>query len=130
RLADYDYSQPGAYFVTICVQGRTCLLGRMLGGAMDRAAAGDLIEKWWWEIPRKFPEVEVDAFVVMPNHVHGIVIVTNHVASSQPFDVEADLRVRPVFLRVAADATQPLVQRPSLTSIIQWFKTMTTNGYI
>jgi putative transposase len=70
RLRDYDYSLPGAYFVTVCTQDRVCLFGNVAGNTMRLNDAGQMIEQWWFELNRKFPTVESDEFVVMPNHFH------------------------------------------------------------
>ena len=75
RLLGYDYSQPGAYFVTVCTQGRACLFGEIAEGEMRLNEAGKIVERWWKELAIKVPSVEVDDFVVMPNHFHGIVSV-------------------------------------------------------
>ena len=89
RLRDYDYEQAGAYFVTICTQERACLFGVIQDDKICLNDAGRTIEKWWFELNRKFPMVETDEFVVMPNHFHGVVIITD-------VPVGADLRVGPV----------------------------------
>jgi REP element-mobilizing transposase RayT len=76
RLQGYDYSQAGAYFLTICVQGRESLFGAAsLPNGIVLNDAGRMVERWWQELPRKFPGVIADAFVVMPNHAHGILII-------------------------------------------------------
>jgi REP element-mobilizing transposase RayT len=80
--------------------------------------AGRMVERWWAELPRKFPKVEVDEHVVMPNHFHGIIVI----ADSAP-PVGADLGVRPN-RAAGAHIGAPLPQ------IMQWFKTMRTNAYI
>lgn len=116
RLCEYDYSQDGAYFVTICTQDRACLFGDITDGRMAVNDAGRMIEKWWLELNRKFSTIETDEYIIMPNHFHGIVVI-----------VGADLRVCPVPAYApgrGANAGSPL------PSIIQWFKTMTTNEYI
>src|SRR4030042_663745 len=73
RLKDYDYSQAGAYYVTICIQGKVCLLGDIAGGVMALNDAGKMIEKWWCKLPERFKFIELDEYVVMPNHFHGII---------------------------------------------------------
>jgi REP element-mobilizing transposase RayT len=75
RLQRYDYSCAGAYFVTICTLNRECLFGEMEDGAMRLNDAGKVVEECWQEIPSHFPQVELDEFVVMPNHVHGILVI-------------------------------------------------------
>ncbi|MGD0668674.1 MAG: hypothetical protein ABSB23_14025 [Bryobacteraceae bacterium] len=74
RLAAYDYAQAGAYFVTICTRGHACLFGDVVEGEMLRNAAGETVALCWEEVPRHFSGVELDAFVVMPNHVHGVLL--------------------------------------------------------
>ncbi len=75
RLAGYDYGQAGAYFVTVCTEGHTCLFGRIVGETMEWNDAGRMVEKYWREIPTHFPQVTLDEFIVMPNHVHGIPVI-------------------------------------------------------
>lgn len=75
RLERYDYSSAGAYFVTICTQNRECLFGEVVDGAMQLNDAGKVAEQCWQEIPSHFPHAELDEFVIMPNHVHGILVI-------------------------------------------------------
>ncbi len=75
RLASYDYSQAGLYFVTICTHDRAPVLGEVRDGEMHRSAAGIAIEQTWTALPDRFPGVGFDAFVVMPDHMHGIVVL-------------------------------------------------------
>ena len=75
RLPDFDYSGPGVYFVTLVAQGRECLFGEIKEGVMALSAMGDIVEEHWYAIPSHFPMVELGAHVVMPNHVHGIIII-------------------------------------------------------
>ena len=75
RLRGYDYSRPGAYFVTTCTQNRECLFGKIVGGEMVLNDAGRMINIVWNEIQENYPGVETDEFVVMPNHIHGIIVL-------------------------------------------------------
>ena len=75
RLVGYDYRQAGAYFVTVCTWGREPLLGEVVGGEMQLDAAGHAVQRAWETLPRRFPGVDLDAFVVMPNHVHGVLVL-------------------------------------------------------
>ena len=75
RLRAYDYAQAGAYFVTICTQGRRCLFGDVLADETRLTEAGRIVQECWDGLPQHFPDVQLDEFVVMPNHVHGIVVV-------------------------------------------------------
>lgn len=75
RLRGYDYTVQGAYYVTICIHGRQCLLGDVVGGAVRLSDYGRIVTACWDAIPDHFSGVELDAFVVMPDHVHGIVVI-------------------------------------------------------
>jgi putative transposase len=158
RLKGYDYGRAGAYFVTTVNQGRLCVYGEIVNGEMFLNAAGQMIEKWWLELNHKFPTIETDAYVVIPNHFHGIIIITDDAGETAVGAdlVGADLRVRPAegegghigpplpkpplpdapqSAAIAADADETgvgadLRVRPDLRTIMQWFKTMTTNEHI
>lgn len=117
RLKGYDYSQAGLYFVTICVQNRACLFGNIESCEMIFNDAGKMIEKWYYELMNKFKDIKCDEMIVMPNHFHCIVE-----------NLGADLRVCP-----DDNNTNSILGEPTcspLHSVIQWFKTMTTNEYI
>ena len=75
RLPVYDYAQVGAYFVTLCTAGRTCLLNQIDAGTLDLSTYGHIVERCWCALPQHFPNVSLDAFVVMPNHLHRILIL-------------------------------------------------------
>ena len=77
RLQTWDYSNNGAYFITICTQNRHHFFGNINNGIMQLSEIGKLAEQFWYEIPNNFPMVELGNFVVMPNHVHGILIIDN-----------------------------------------------------
>lgn len=75
RLREFDYSSAGAYFVTLCVQGRECLFGGIVQDDMVLNEAGRKVEEAWRLLPGRFMSVTVDEFVVMPNHLHGIILL-------------------------------------------------------
>ena len=85
RLQGYDYSQTGAYFVTICTQERVCLFGEIVDSEIRLNEAGRVVERCWLDVPQHFPHIELDAFVVMPNHVHGIVVITDGLVGAKNF---------------------------------------------
>ncbi|HRT84757.1 MAG TPA: hypothetical protein P5523_08975 [Bacteroidales bacterium] len=74
RLDEYDYSQPGAYFVTICTRNRECLFRNLVDGEMILNDAGKMIEKLYFEIMNKFPDIQCDQYIIKPNHIHFIII--------------------------------------------------------
>ncbi len=78
RLKNYDYAQPGAYFVTVCTNRMTCLLGEIVDGAMKLNPIGEVVEEEWLKTPILRPNVGLDEYVVMPNHLHGIIMIMDH----------------------------------------------------
>jgi putative transposase len=137
RLADYDYSSAGFYFVTICVQGRESLLGEVVDDGMVLNHAGRMVENTWKELPQRFPNVQLDTFVVMPNHFHAILILDgqNNINNGR-----GEPCVRPELPPKGdhgdRDKTGDHKDRPygtldgSAGRIIQAFKSLTTNAYI
>jgi REP element-mobilizing transposase RayT len=75
RLKSHDYSQAGGYFVTMCTQARACRFGVVEDGMVRLNEAGRMIQAIWEEMPARYVGLSMDAFVVMPNHLHGIVIL-------------------------------------------------------
>ena len=82
RLQGYDYSQAGLYFITVCTHNRVPLFGEIADGVMALNTAGQIVEKCWCAIPEHFPQVTLDEFVVMPNHVHGIITIGTTVGAN------------------------------------------------
>ncbi|MBW4521018.1 MAG: hypothetical protein KME16_15105 [Scytolyngbya sp. HA4215-MV1] len=77
RLQEYNYTAPGAYFITLCTRQRQCLFGAIVNGEMQLNALGQMVNAYWQRLPSHFPHLTLDAFVVMPNHIHGILVLTN-----------------------------------------------------
>ncbi len=75
RLPNWDYGSDGAYFITVCTKNREYFLGEINNGEMQLSEIGEMANKYWYEIPQHFPFVKLDKFVVMPNHIHGIIII-------------------------------------------------------
>ena len=78
RLPNHDYTSPGAYFITICAYQHECLFGEVVGGEMLLNRLGQLLHSRWQAIPRYFSSVNLDDFVVMPNHIHRIVVIREY----------------------------------------------------
>ena len=110
RLAGYDYAQPGAYFVTICTQDRRPLLAHIDAGGHALTPIGQVVARCWLALPRHFPHVTLDAWVLMPDHLHGIAVL--HAAGELPIPPASN---RP-------NGTHP----DSLNAIIQNFKSVST----
>lgn len=85
RLRDHDHMQGGAYFLTLCTWDRICLFGDSINDDIIATPHGVVAQQCWEEIPAHFPDVIIDAYCVMPNHVHGIITVgNNHGCSLRP----------------------------------------------
>lgn len=103
RLQGYDYSQPGTYFVTMCVHKGECVLGEIFNGEVYLTDLGRVASEYWKFIPLHFPDVYIDTFVVMPNHVHAIINISG----------------------CRGGVTPPLLT-PTLSQIIAYYKYQTT----
>ena len=77
RLRGYDYSQPGAYFITMCTQKRECMFGDVVDGHMELNEYGKIATQRWLEIPMHYPNVSLDECIIMPDHVHAIIIIND-----------------------------------------------------
>ncbi|PMB21184.1 transposase [Fischerella thermalis CCMEE 5205] len=75
RLPNRDYAANGLYFVTICTRDRTCFFGDVIDGKVDLSEIGKIAQLYWAEIPSHFDHTYIDAYAIMPNHVHGIVVI-------------------------------------------------------
>jgi len=75
RLSSYDYSLPGAYFVTICTHNRQCLFGTIKNDIMSLNPYGEIVQECWKDTPQHYSGISNDIFVIMPNHIHGIIII-------------------------------------------------------
>lgn len=92
RLRGYDYSQEGGYFVTICNKDRTCLFGTIVENKMQLNEAGRFVDDCWKQIPTHFPRVILDEYKIMPNHVHGIIMIEGNVGVQNLEPLQKSLR--------------------------------------
>ena len=111
RLAGHDYAQSGAYFVTIVAQDRACMFGEIVDGKMVLSDVGRMIDAAWREMPDHYAGVALDVYAVMPNHVHGIVVLT-----------------RPADTVGASPCARP-VGHLSLPDVVHRLKSLTTARY-
>jgi putative transposase len=112
RLRGYDYSQVGAYFITICTYQRECMFGEVVDFQMHLNKLGTIVAEEWLSSSKIRPGIELDEWVIMPNHIHAIVVFTLAVGISDP---------------VGAHSCAPLHRKPrSLSSLIAGFKSTTT----
>jgi REP element-mobilizing transposase RayT len=128
RLKGYDYSQAGAYFITLCVQDRECLFGSVVDDEMQLNEHGQIVWDVWYDLPNHVSNVVLDAFVVMPNHVHGILIINDGVvgagsvgAGSEPAPTSTTTLPGPT--STTRENTPTTTKRHGLPEIIRQFKT-------
>lgn len=133
RLQGYDYSQAGVYYVTSVTQGRECIFGEIINKEMFLNRYGEIVQKWWGDIFVHFPNVEMEAFVIMPNHIHGIIFITDHrrgeVLSphnlsphNAPNQNMMNEETNNVETQNQGGETPPLRGKPTLGQIVGYFK--------
>ena len=129
RLQGYDYSQPGIYFITLCTQNHECLFGEILNGEMRLNEFGKMTQQCWLEIPHHFPHVKLDEFVIMPDHIHGIIIL-NDIVGAKNFSPQPSNNFSPQPMPTPQQNITPF-RSPSKTigSIIRGFKIGVTKGF-
>ena len=98
RLQEYDYNQPGAYFITICTENRECLFGEIVDGEMKINEIGDLVRTTWQQIVTRYPYTATDAFSIMPNHIHGIIFINVGAIHESPLQKSQIMRRRNMLL--------------------------------
>ena len=118
RLKGHDYSQTGAYFVTVCSRSRECLFGDVVDGKMILNDAGRMVRDVWEELPKYYPRVDIDAFVIMPNHVHAIIVLTDGMVGAGP-----RARPDPMTLTGQPQGVAPML---SLPDVVHRFKSLAT----
>ncbi len=134
RLKNYNYSSGGYYFVTICVQDRECMFGNIAGvdpcidPNIELNDAGKMIGRWYLNTAQRFKNVILDEYQIMPNHLHGIIVIRNGNGQTHGFAPTDRISI-PVGVDLCVDPNIQRIQQ-TLFKTIQWFKTMTTNHYI
>ncbi len=127
RLRDYDYSQAGAYFITLCTQQRECLFGMVDGEVVRLNESGRMVQDAWNALPTHYSCVDLDSFVVMPNHIHGIVILNDVGARFTSKRFLCPVGIAPI--TNPAEGNQGAMNRaPTIGEIIRAFKARCTRG--
>jgi putative transposase len=135
RLQGWDYSQEGVYFITVCSQNREYLFGEVIDGSMNLNAPGEMIIQTWEELPKRFPFMEINTRMIMPNHFHAIVIIARRGESCiRPSEAPPE---NLIYLDQSRHQDQGEHKvRPygtkdtSIGRIVQAFKSTTTHKYI
>lgn len=115
RLKDYDYSQNGAYFITICTNDHQNHFGKVINGEVQLSTTGKIVSDWWYKIPEHFEGIDLDEFTVMPNHIHGIILIWNDKCGGEV--------ISPVNNN---DNVSRVKKNPSLEEIIAYYKYQST----
>ena len=121
RLRGYDYSRPGSYYVTLCTQGKEHLFGQILEGEMHRNEWGDHVARCWEWLGQQYPYIALDEWTVMPNHLHGIIVVAEGRGASRSAPVN-----NPARFRRGASRSAPTKRKP-LGRLVGAFKTVSTD---
>lgn len=123
RLKEYDYSQSGAYFITICTHSRKCIFGEIADGQITLNDAGKMLSAEWQKLIARFPNIELDEYVIMPNHFHGIVTLNFKI-------VGATLVVAQETTNDRAGTRPAPTRGTTIGDIVGAFKSITTDQYI
>lgn len=125
RLKNYDYTTPGAYFITICTHQRECLFGEIVDREMQLNRLGVVVAAHWKNLPKYHPRLRLDEFVVMPNHVHGIMFLTDPFVGAGFSDHLDGLTDNTLAKPAPTDAALP-TQGHSISEITRGFKTFSS----
>lgn len=115
RLKEWDYSSVGYYFVTICTRNRECIFGSIAEDKIKLTGIGKIANRYWLEIPEHFQNVKLDEYIIMPNHLHGIVMIENQ-------NKKDTYNCRDGINAVSTDKQNPMRAKHSLFKIIRWYK--------
>lgn len=127
RMQGYDYTQPGAYFVTLLTYRRQCLFGALINGVMQLTPLGELASTCWQALESRFQLVQLDEFVVMPDHIHGILMLTEDDSTGR---IRARQQETAGSLRTEITSPLPITpSKGSLGSIIAAYKSTVARLY-
>lgn len=120
RLKEYDYSLAGAYFVTVCVWNRECLFGEVVDGEMRLNESGIIIQDIWNTTPNHFVNIELDEFMIMPNHCHGIIVINRRGEVSSPDSSSVPNKMN--VIKTNKGGGTPPLRKNTLGQIVAYFK--------
>jgi putative transposase len=123
RLKEYDYASRGAYFVTICVQNRECVLGDVMDGHMVLNDTGQIADQFWPAVADHFADIGIDVWVTMPNHVHAVIVIGRGAVSAPTVATPNDKE-----MGGEKGGETPPLQSPVLGPIVAYFKYQTTKS--
>lgn len=121
RLKNWDYSSSGWYYVTICIYQKRCYFGEIRNKKMILSKIGELAEKFWLEIPKHFKNVLLDEHIVMPNHIHGIIVIKYQIKSCRDVINHVSTKNNHVSTKNKFKNISPMGKN-NLGEIIRWYK--------
>ncbi|MBX9252588.1 transposase [Desmonostoc muscorum CCALA 125] len=139
RLPAWSYASNAGYFVTICTDGKKCFFGEVVQGEMQRSPIGEIAHKLWYEIPNHFSNCQIDSFCVMPNHIHGILVI-NQIREEDAMNLRTQeedamnprIQEEDAMNRVSTRGDiqrggvtglfNPMLSKNSLSKIVRWYK--------
>ncbi len=131
RLKDYDYSQPGAYFITLVTIGRDNLFGQINEGEMKSNRYGEIVQKTWSNLSHHYSHISLDGFVIMPNHVHGIIVINDDNSKGESLKNVVASGIdsqNPSNLRDEQKTRPRLPAGHGLSEIVRWFKSFSARS--
>lgn len=130
RLQKHDYCKPGVYFITICSSDRRCLFGEVRDSIMQPNLLGSCVQSCWQRLPHSFARLVLDSFVVMPNHIHGILVLQDSLEENEEGEAFGDRSQQVQELLPNASPLQPTLPRGtmpgSIGAIVQNFKSVSS----
>lgn len=127
RLKGYDYAQAGAYFITICTQKHECLFGEIESREMRLNVYGLIAKHKWEQLPKQFIDMELGEFVVMPNHIHGIVIIQNPHIKTEIENKAVGAGLAPARFQSNIGQPQGLPLRKTVGDMVGAYKSLAAN---
>ena len=135
RLKGYDYSQAGAYFITICCQDRECRFGKIENDEMILNKYGQIAYDEWLKLPERFSNFELDVFQIMPNHMHGIIVLNDVMVNGQPQQKGQPQGIAPTVAEsnvgagfTPAHHTETIKTNATVGDIVGAYKSLVANG--
>ena len=125
RLRHFDYAQPGSYFITIVTHQRECIFGGIANGIMKLNGLGAIAKHQWEKLPKRFPNIELGAFVIMPNHIHGIIEIVDE--SRRGTAEDCDNHVEPSYRRSPTIEKFQKLIKGSIPAVVRSYKSTVTS---
>ena len=121
RLRGWDYSRDGYYFVTVCIKNRENLLGGIFGDTMKLNEYGVIVNDCWIDLPNHYSNIKLDAFCIMPNHIHGIIVIDNGKMVKNAGIVDSGFKPESTILPLSM--VSPIIRRHGLFEFVRALKT-------